>query len=228
MFPIFRTFGLAFVFLLVGWSGTTAEAQISLRPWFVGTGTSGSGVVDDFLAEAGEVVQSTDKQRSPKQSQPGTLTATPPTATPQTPRPPVAVQTPRPQDQRPQGNYSDNPQKWGQVYLHLRQGEEAWDMQKLPRRLGSNEFDPVTGKIRWPQAFLAEKYATPRRSLEKLFVARASTGPTPTVATEIHNVIVDMIEMLRADIEGLPANDYVAARKFLDSLDYSVIAPSMP
>lgn len=110
----------------------------------------------------------------------------------------------------------------------MRQGEESFGTQGRPRRLTSSDVDPVNGKIRWPQVFLHEKYKKLRSRLEELFVQRAATGPTPLIATDIHDAIVEVIETLRGDIEELPANDYVAARKFLDALDYSVVAPATP
>jgi len=33
--------------------------------------------------------------------------------------------------------------------------------------------------------------------------------------------IQQMIDILKSEIQDLPTNDYIAARKFLDSLDYT-------
>jgi hypothetical protein len=34
-----------------------------------------------------------------------------------------------------------------------------------------------------------------------------------------------MTQMLRENIERMPAKDFIAARKFIDALDYAVITP---
>jgi hypothetical protein len=213
---IIEVCGLILILLTIALASQPAAADVAVAPWFVGGGTYGAGIVDDFLDEISEAVRAGQKSNRPP---------------PAKERPAEEANSPAKRANAPEapgGGYTANPTKWGQVYLHMRQGEEAFGMQERPRRLNSREFDPVTGKIHWPQVFLHEKYNDLRSQLEPLFVRRASTSPTPALATEIHDVLVEIIETLRGDIENLPANDYVAARKFLDSLDFSVVAPSTP
>jgi hypothetical protein len=217
------------VFLLAQAAGSQpVQAQVATSPWFVGGGSYGTGVVDDFLNEVADALQVAPQQKAP----PGANSQSPATASPAPqanttpPKPPRPGLTGAKKTETARGRYTENPRKWGQVYLFMRQGEESFSMQERPRRLTSSQLDPVNGKIRWPQVFLHPKYKKLRSRIEELFVQRAATGPTPLIATEIHDVIVEVIEKLRGDIEELPANDYVAARKFIDALDYSVVAPS--
>jgi len=204
-----QTVGTVLVFTAVVLSAKSGGAQVAVAPWFIGRGTYGTGVVDDFLIEISIAVQVEQKPvRQPAPAQPAAARSD--------------------QSRAANGSYTDNPGKWGQVYLHMRQGENSFSLQDRPRRLTPSEFDPVMGKIRWPQVLLDAKYAMLRDRIEELFVLRAKTSPTPKIATEIHDAVVETIDTLRGDIETLPANDYVATRKFLDSLDFSVVAPSTP
>lgn len=220
---------LCLTVVAASFSSATAQAQVAVRPWFVGGGSFGTGDVDNFLTDVAEVVQARQQptQQAVNSQPPGRAPAK---GQPQNPqpggRPTPAASAPENADLSAGKNAIFSPRKLGQVYLNVPQGDEALGTQRVPRSLSSREFDPVTGKIRWPQVFLHEKYKTLRTTLEGLLAKRTGTGPTPALATATHDVIVRMIEMLRSDIEELPANDYMAARKFIDALDFAVVAPA--
>ena len=96
---------------------------------------------------------------------------------------------------------------------------------KAPSKGCSYELDPVSGKIKWPAPLLEPEYAQLRTDLDQLFALGATSGQTGTAA-QIREDIRQLREALRSNIETMPANDYIAARKFLDSLDYSIVQPA--
>jgi hypothetical protein len=142
--------------------------------------------------------------------------------------------------------YIDNVNKWTQAYFQMREANQAWQIQNrerhrhsaeslalaaasdVPRRLSSDELDPVSGRITWPEALLDEQYAALRTDLEEQFSLRASTSGTAGTTARIHDDARAMLALLRSNIDRIPASDFIAARKFIDSLDYAVVARRRP
>jgi hypothetical protein len=87
-----------------------------------------------------------------------------------------------------------------------------------PRMLGSETIDPVTGVISWPEALLDEQYASGRAEIEKHFELRAMTSGGASDQQQIRTAISDLQGQLKKNIQKLDARDYLAARRFLDSL----------
>ena len=89
-----------------------------------------------------------------------------------------------------------------------------------PARLTHEQLDS-DGHIAWPDLLLANDYRQPRQALDELFRQRASTVPVGQKA-EVHKSILDATSRLNAElvkrIENYPPTDYLAARKFIDSL----------
>lgn len=86
---------------------------------------------------------------------------------------------------------------------------------QAPEPLTATQLDPLTGMINWPAPLRISAYETFRRRIDRLFQDRA-TGYM--VYGEVQQAIADFAAQLKADIEKFPANDYVGAKKFLDSL----------
>jgi len=84
-----------------------------------------------------------------------------------------------------------------------------------PEPLTPTQLDPLTGAINWPAPLRVAAYDPLRRRIEKLFQDKA-TGYT--VYGDLLQAIQDFAAQLKADIDKFPANDYVTAKKFLDSL----------
>jgi hypothetical protein len=142
--------------------------------------------------------------------------------------------------------YIENTNKWTQAYFQMREANQAFKIQArernrhsaetlaqvaasdLPRRLSSDELDPVTGRITWPEALLDDQYAALRTDLEQQFELRAWTSGSAGTAAKIHDDTRNMVALLRSNIDQMPANDFIAARKFIDSLDYAVVARRRP
>jgi len=50
---------------------------------------------------------------------------------------------------------------------------------------------------------------------------------SPGIRTRIRDDARLMMNKLRENIKSMPASEFIAARKFIDALDYAVIAPGM-
>jgi hypothetical protein len=135
--------------------------------------------------------------------------------------------------------YLDNKKKWWENYLQMSEQRSAIDAQRyaaarhspealnaaaksgLPKALGPDMLDPVTGRITWPEVLEDNQYADQRKEIEQLFELRAKTSHGAGTGQKIRTATGHMSEMLRKQIKDIPANDYIAARKFLDSLDFA-------
>jgi len=132
--------------------------------------------------------------------------------------------------------YIDNQKKWAETYYAKRKMyEQAQDEQRArdreqrdrylasqrrtaPPRLNRSQFDAVTGFIDWPTTLTGDAYADQRKKVEELLVARKYTGTTDESANELRSLVRSMQAELRGHINDMPANDYLAARRFLEGL----------
>jgi hypothetical protein len=89
---------------------------------------------------------------------------------------------------------------------------------QAPEPLSATQLDPLTGIVAWPATLRAPHYEPFRRRLDRLFQDRA-TGYV--VYGEIQAAIQEFADQLKLEIDRIPANDYVAAKKFLDSLAWA-------
>jgi hypothetical protein len=87
--------------------------------------------------------------------------------------------------------------------------------EQAPEPLTATQLDPLTGTISWPAPLRSPVYEAFRRRIERLFQDRA-TGYV--VYGEIQKAILEFQDILKQQVDVLPANDYVDAKKFLDSL----------
>jgi hypothetical protein len=135
--------------------------------------------------------------------------------------------------------YLDNKKKWWENYLQMSEQRSAIDAQRyaasrhstealnvaakseLPKALGPDMLDPVTGRITWPEILQDKQYDDQRKEIEQLFELRAKTSHSTGTGQKIRATTGRMSDMLRRQIKDIPANDYIAARKFLDSLDFA-------
>ncbi len=92
--------------------------------------------------------------------------------------------------------------------------------QSQMRGLGPDDFDPVTGKIQWPEVLQQEAYAKYRTELEGLFEQRTLTGRSAANGESIQSAAAAMRNELKQHIAKIPSMDYIAARKFLEGLAY--------
>jgi len=136
--------------------------------------------------------------------------------------------------------YIDNRKKWTETYFAMKEQNQSRtaerhersrhspealataSRQAAPKALSHEAFDPITGKLQWPEALTAPEYAASREQIEQLIELRTTTGASNSV--QIQQAIQSLAEMLKRNIQSLPPNDYIAARKFLNSLAFTVRA----
>jgi len=141
--------------------------------------------------------------------------------------------------------YIDNTNKWTQAYFEMREANQAFIAQKFARNkhspktlalaatsglraLSLDEFNPATGRIEWPKGLRGSDYGALRTELARLFELRARDGQMRSTDMQIQEDARKMASLLRGHVKNLPANDYIAARKFLDSLEYSITKAESP
>jgi hypothetical protein len=141
--------------------------------------------------------------------------------------------------------YLDNRAKWTQQYFQMRETRSAIDAQKKEAQRQSREVyyastksapprpewpagvDPVTGQISWPETLLAPEFEKNRKELDDLFELRAKTSQAAGTSLKIHTATGELSKALRTRVEKIPANEYMAARKFIDELDRTARAKVM-
>jgi hypothetical protein len=144
------------------------------------------------------------------------------------------------------GKYIENQRQWTDVYLlkrraldaeHARSVEsararnakylddQAAHPSHLPPRLFSGQLDSSTGKIAWPSALRRDVFAAPRQEMEALLASRARTGSTSELSEAIYRQTRYLHEELRQYIREIVFQEYMDARKFLDSLALEGLYP---
>jgi hypothetical protein len=139
----------------------------------------------------------------------------------------------------------ENDKAWVQAYFELRdyntQKRDAQlkrdrgnpdDWTRLaravaPKPLDSHDLEIVTGKLHWPILLTAREFAPQRATLEKLFADRAYRGilEAEDFVAAVH-VTDDMLASLKGQINDVPSKQYLAARRFLESLAYEAGQPA--
>jgi hypothetical protein len=137
--------------------------------------------------------------------------------------------------QKARSAYLDNQYKATQTYFEMRRyNTEARRAERsaplsteqyvrlaraeAPQTLTNTQLDPLTGTIGWPAPLALPEYAMFRTSIERLFADRYSGYSS---FAQIQQAVQAFADQLKADIMRFQANDYVAAKKFLDSLIYA-------
>lgn len=110
---------------------------------------------------------------------------------------------------------------------------ERYAATNRPTPLSQSELDELTGRVNWPILLRDDRFDSLRTKMEELLdrwaVAR-NLGQLDRFGTEHHLAVrttTDRMEdVLRANIKNLPPQDYTAAKRFLQSLEYHVTQPS--
>ena len=91
-----------------------------------------------------------------------------------------------------------------------------------PKRLTSSELDPIEGYVAWPRLLSTPEFADLRRTLDGLFQQRATTKAA--VGNDAYLLIRHRVDEMRGRLQKLitavPPDDYMDARRFLESLAY--------
>jgi hypothetical protein len=97
--------------------------------------------------------------------------------------------------------------------------------QAKPHRLSPSELTN-TGKISWPLLLRADEFAPFRVELEKSFVQRAANrGIGLEEHVKISQTAEVMLDVLKIYVGGVDPMDYMAARRFIESLAFEARQP---
>ncbi|MBU4271798.1 MAG: hypothetical protein KKE86_14440 [Planctomycetes bacterium] len=139
----------------------------------------------------------------------------------------------------------ENDEQWTSTYFQMRDINKQHRDAELKRRRGNpedwiryaqagkpkplsgSELDAVTGEIRWPMLLTAENFDAQRAELQSTFTARAYHGVLGAEDFSKTSRLIDqMIAMLKDGIGDVPPQQYITAKKFLESLAYAVGRPA--
>jgi hypothetical protein len=96
-----------------------------------------------------------------------------------------------------------------------------------PERLSPSELDSVTGEISWPVLLRDDRYADYRAELETLFVERAASSQLSTFTYfAIQRTTRAFLNELEQRVRLVPQMDYIAAKRFIQSLAYEARQPT--
>ena len=90
--------------------------------------------------------------------------------------------------------------------------------QQAPDPLGTSQLDPLTGAIGWPMSLRKPEYDALRKKIEALFQRRASGYAE---YSGLAAACTEFLDQIKADLPKFDPQDYVKAKKFLDSLAFA-------
>jgi len=132
----------------------------------------------------------------------------------------------------------DNRYKWTKTYFEMKElnrqyraqigpprpSEEAlvrFAQAGKPDRLSDEQVDPYTGEIVWPTALRAEAFEEYRDKVQDIFSHRSQHGRlTADQAVMLEQTTDAMLETLKGLIKKFRPNQYVEAKRFIESLAY--------
>jgi hypothetical protein len=133
----------------------------------------------------------------------------------------------------------ENRKAWTDAYFEMRRAnadyraaergprgtQEDWvryAKEAAPSRLSPGEIDYVTGKLSWPRLLQLDEFKESRQELDHLFADRAEKGGSigPYGYQRILDLTNAMTSALKKNIRNYPANEYLDARKFLESVAF--------
>jgi hypothetical protein len=139
----------------------------------------------------------------------------------------------------------ENRKRWTQSYFEIRDlNRQAFEAETKrlrgtpedwirvaqagkPKRLSPSELDIVTGEIHWPILLTAQGYSGRRVELEKAFADRAYHGVMAAETfLKVLQMTEDLLANLKAQVRSLPSGQYLAAKRFLESLAYEARQPA--
>ena len=103
--------------------------------------------------------------------------------------------------------------------------EQLYRMAQMgvPKSLSASQLDPVSGAIAWPVVLRDDPFKPYRASTEKFFHA-AIANPESFSYDSYHHLQEagsDCLAELKSRIKDYPPDDYIEAKKFVESLTYA-------
>ena len=98
----------------------------------------------------------------------------------------------------------------------------------VPQRPADFQVQQARGRIYWPEVLLDEEFSDCRIRLDSLFAQRrgAASISASNVSHLVQTVAAQMREQLRSKMRQMTPADYLAARKFVESLAYEARFPA--
>jgi hypothetical protein len=103
-----------------------------------------------------------------------------------------------------------------------------YSQASVPKRPVQFELASAPGRIYWPDVLLNEEFTDGRIQVESLFAQRktVASGPGNSVSGEVQTAAAQMREQLQSKIRQMSPEEYLAARRFLESLAYEARFPA--
>jgi hypothetical protein len=131
--------------------------------------------------------------------------------------------------------YLDNRLKVASTYFDLRElnrearaeerGQRAtpedlkeYAKVRAPDRLAAHQLDPTTRRLLWPVSLEGANFAADRAEIDRLIEARRSSAEN----REVQTLAASMKEKLITQVRLMKPDEYLAAKRFLTSLEYEM------
>ena len=103
-----------------------------------------------------------------------------------------------------------------------------YSQARIPDRLSPSELDPLTGQIGWPTVLRDDQFAQYRDALDKLYDQRSAAGGylDTSQRAEVKRLTSYMKDELKKNINSYSSTEYLQAKKFIQGLDYELVAPT--
>lgn len=155
-----------------------------------------------------------------------------------------AVSQARINNEEARSRFIDNQKKWTETYFAKKEINQAYVDKQMskqrtardnylanrtsaaPQRLSLSQLDQATGEIAWPDGLKTPNFDASRKKLEDLFSLRTRSLVTSTLSADIRTTADTMRGELRKHMDKMATNEYLAARKFIDSLAWEASTPS--
>jgi len=97
----------------------------------------------------------------------------------------------------------------------------------VPGRLANYQIAPCKGKIKWPLVLQEQAFLQQRLQIDSLFLQRQKAGVAVNrnACRRAQDAVTQMRNELRARVRQMSHGEYLAARKFIDSLAFETRPP---
>jgi len=96
-----------------------------------------------------------------------------------------------------------------------------------PKPLSPSELDVITGDIAWPMVLQEDAFAKDRETIQAAFAGRSAGGAMRlSDLMTVRKTTDSMLAQLKDNIRELPPEQYLQARRFLESLAYEAGRPT--
>lgn len=94
--------------------------------------------------------------------------------------------------------------------------------QEAPERLDEADYNRVLGRLSWPAVLASSDFAAERAALDQMFAGRKAqdVGVSTNFHRDVREVTAVMQEKLRNRLDTMSPMEYIAAKKFLTSVQF--------